>query len=393
MSLLNLLRFLRLPPLANGGLRRGTFTAWQVELTTRCPLSCRMCIREEAEGWLSGDMRIEDFRKILPYLRNVETVVLEGWGESLLHKDIIQIIRLVKKEGSKAGFVTSGRVLNSEYISELINAGVDFIGFSFSGTTPLTHNSIRLNSDLRSLMENIQTFNRIKAERGTENPRLHIIFLMVKDNISEIPSLPRFAKDIGIEEIVLINLIHVTNEWQESQRVFRCNAPSPHNEGPHPPHSPLSKGGIEGGYEEILKEAERRAKELKISLRRPYLFPVEVGVCEENPLSNLYISVDGEVSPCVYLYPPISSPFKRIFCGNEYKLEKVSFGNIFREPFDTIWNSKGYIKFREQFIKRKRKIEEMYSFLWNIGKERKSETELLPEPPEQCRTCHKMLGV
>ncbi len=373
------------------------FTAWQVELTTRCPLTCRMCIRGEAEGWFSGDMRIDDFKKLLPYLRDVETVVLEGWGESLLHRDIIQIIRLVKAEGSKAGFVTSGKVLNSEYISELINTDVDFIGFSLSGTTPLTHDSIRLNSDLRSLMENIQTFNRIKVERGTENPRLHIIFLMVKDNISEVPSLPQLAKDIGIEEIVLINLIHVTNEWQEGQRVFRCTAPSFPDKSPHPPFAKGGRGGIipkeeEGRYEEILKETGLKARELKIKIRRPSLSPVEVAVCEENLLSNLYISVDGEVSPCVYLYPPVPSPFKRIFCGNEYQLEKVSFGNIFREPFENIWNNRDYIEFRERFFQRKKRFEEIFS-PWNLGKFRSIETLSLPEPPEQCRTCHKMLGV
>ena len=401
MSLLNILGFLR--P------KTKPFTAWQVELTTRCPLSCRMCIREEAEGWLSGDMRIEDFKKILPYLRNVETVVLEGWGESLLHKDIIRIIRLVKAEGPKAGFVTSGRVLNSEYVSELIDADVDFIGFSLSGTTPLTHDSIRLNSDLRSLTENIQTFNKIKAEHGKENPRLHIIFLMVKDNISEIPSLPEFAKDIGIEEIVLINLIHVTNEWQEKQRVFRCNVNSGHGSECHSRESgnpekkanwiPVFTGMTDKGlqydnkdYEEILKEAEVKAKELKIKLRRPSLFPVEVAVCEENPLSNLYISVDGEVSPCVYLYPPVPSPFKRIFCENVYEIEKVSFGNIFKEPFESIWNNKDYIEFRERFLRRKKRFEEIFS-PWNLGKLRGIENISLPDSPVQCRTCHKMLGV
>lgn len=389
MSLLNFFRFLKLPllnpPLSKGRRRGGVFTAWQVELTTRCPLSCRMCIREEAEGWLSGDMKIDDFRKILPYLSNVNTVVLEGWGESLLHKDIIQIIRLVKKEGPKAGFVTSGRVLNREYISELINTGVDFIGFSLSGTTPLTHDSIRLNSDLRSLIENIQAFNEIKAERKTENPKLHFIFLMVKDNISEVPSLPQFAKDIGIEEIVLINLIHIRNEWQESQRVFRCNPPL---------IPPLVRGGngVVNDYESILKEAEVKAKELKIKLRSHPLSPKDVGVCEENPLTNLYISVDGEVSPCVYLYPPVPSPFKRIFCGNEYQLEKVSFGNIFRDPFEKIWNNKDYIGFRERFLQRKKRFEEVYS-LWNLGKYKSIESVSLPDPPEQCKTCHKILGV
>ncbi|MDP3049449.1 MAG: SPASM domain-containing protein [Thermodesulfovibrionales bacterium] len=363
-----------------GSLRPKTrpFSAWQIELTTRCPLSCRMCIREEAGDWFSGDMRIDDFKKLTPYFKDVETVILEGWGESLLHKNIIEAIRLVKAEGAQAGFVTSGRVLTRDYISELITAGVDFVGFSLAGATPQTHNSIRVNSDLQSLIRHIQTFNEIKADKKTKNPKLHIIYLMLKDNISEAPALLQLAKDTGIEEVVLTNLIHVTNDWQESQRVF-----SGRGKG----------GGVNKDYEEILHEAEVKAKELKINLRQPSLSPVDVPVCEENPLRNLYISVDGEVSPCVYLYPPVPSPFKRIFCGDDYEIEKVSFGNIFREPFHAIWNKKEYIEFRERFILRKRRCEEMYSPFLDIERLKRFEVTPLPDPPEQCRTCHKILGV
>ena len=50
------------------------------------------------------------------------------------------------------------------------------------------------------------------------------------------------------------------------------------------------------------------------SSRDPPSLPTDVSLCDENPLKNLYISSDGEVSPCVYLYPPLPSPFKRIFC-------------------------------------------------------------------------------
>ncbi len=361
------------------------FYAWQIELTTRCPLKCKMCIREGIKDWHNGDMNISDFKRLTPYLKDVETVVLEGWGESLLHKNLIEIIRVAKAAGPQVGFVTSGKALNREYISELINAGVDFIGFSLSGATLKTHNAIRVNSDLQSLIEHIQTFNEIKRNKKIKNPKLHIVYLMLKDNISEVPALLKLVKEIGIEEVVLTNLIHVANEWQEGQRVFRCIPLT------HP--SPLRGEGEGEGYEEILNEAEAKAKELNISLRRPSLSPIEVTVCEENPLRNLYISVDGEVSPCVYLYPPTSSPFKRIFCSKEYQLEKVSFGNIFKEPFHTIWNSRGYVEFRNYFIKRKGKVEEMYSYLWDMERLKRFEMEPLPDPPEQCRICHKILGV
>jgi MoaA/NifB/PqqE/SkfB family radical SAM enzyme len=93
------------------------FSAWQIEFTTRCPLRCKMCIRKESKNWQYQDMPLEDFKKLLPNLREVESVVLEGWGESLLHKDLSQCIRLVKKEGSQVGFVTSGMGLTENRVA------------------------------------------------------------------------------------------------------------------------------------------------------------------------------------------------------------------------------------------------------------------------------------
>lgn len=348
------------------------FSTWQIELTTRCPLRCRMCIREGAGDWQSGDMKLDDFKRLITYFKDVERVVLEGWGESLLHKNIIEIIRLVKAEGPDVGFVTSGMGLKKDIIADLITAGVDFIGFSLSGSTPGTHDSIRVNSDFQNLLSNIRAINEFKAGKKLNRPGLHIVYLMLKDNIFEIPSLIRLAKDIGVSDIILVNIIQISNEQQEKLRVFSCDE--------------------KNEYEDIIKEAETMARELNINLKRHSLSPAEVYVCEEDPLQNLYISVDGNVSPCVYLSPPVSSPFKRIFCGIEHRIEKLSFGNIFEEPFPDIWNNKEYAAFRNRFILRKKKIKGISSFFRNIDRLRQSETSSLPEPPPQCMTCHKMLG-
>jgi len=203
---------------------------------------------------------------------------------------------------------------------------------------------------------------------------MHLVFLMVKDNIFEVPSVPSFAKELGIEEVALTNICHTINPWQERQRVFVWES-------------------VKNQYEEIVKQAETNARGLNIRLKRPSLSAIDVPVCEENPLGNLYISVEGEVSPCVYLYPPLPSPFKRIFCGKEYWIEKVSFGNIFREPFSAIWNCGKYEQFRNRFIEREKTFRELYASLWDSPKMRDAQSNVLPHPPEPCKTCHKILGI
>ncbi len=354
--------------------RRKTFSAWQIELTTRCPLRCQMSIRTESADWKYQDMPFEQFQKILPYLKDVETVVLEGWGESLLYGHLPECIRLVKNEGPQVGFVTSGMGLTKPRVSELIEAGLDFVGFSISGTKQETHDAIRVNSQLPEVLGAIELFREEKAARGLDRPKMHMVFLMVKDNIEEVPTVPSFAKRSGIQEVVLTNICHMIKRRQEEQRVFVWE-------------------GHENGYESFVKQAEAEAQRLNINLKRPSLGAVDVAVCEENPLSNLYISADGEVSPCVYLYPSLPSPFRRIFCGKEYWVNKVSFGNLFREAFPTIWESRGYEHFRNRFASRKKTFQELTFSIWDSPKPLQVQDSPFPEPPDPCKTCHKILGV
>jgi MoaA/NifB/PqqE/SkfB family radical SAM enzyme len=324
--------------------------------------------------WQYQDMSLENFKKLLPYLKDVETVVLEGWGESLLHKDLPQCVRLVKKEGSQVGFVTCGMGLNENRVSELIGAGLDFVGFSIAGTTPETHDGIRVNSHLPEVLNAIRLFREEKKRQGLPRPKMHLVFLMVRDNIQEVLSVPSFAKEAGIDEVVLTNICHCINVWQEKNRVFVWE-------------------GAANPYEKIVKQAEEKARELNIKLKRPSLSAIDVDACEEDPLRNVYISTDGEVSPCVYLYPPLPSPFKRIFCSREYWVGRVSFGNVFEESFSRIWDSQNYRSFRNCFLERKGKLRELYFSPWDSSEMRDSRSTFLPEPPEPCKTCHKILGV
>jgi MoaA/NifB/PqqE/SkfB family radical SAM enzyme len=351
-----------------------TFSAWQIELTTRCPLQCKMCIRRENADWQFQDMALDDFKKILPYLKDVENVVLEGWGESLLYPHLHECIQLVKKEGPQVGFVTSGKGLTEKRVSELIDAGLDFVGFSIAGTTPESHEKIRVHSHLSEILDAIRFLTEEKKRQKINRPKMHLVFLMLKDNILDVPTVPSFAKGLGIEEVILTNICHTINIWQEEQRVFDW-------------------GGGENKYEGIVRKAEANGKKLNIRIKRPSLSAMDVSICEEDPLKNLYISAEGEVSPCVYLYPPLPSPFKRIFCSQTYSVEKMSFGNIFKESFPAIWNTEDYKSFRNQFGKRKEKFREAYLSFWDKTPMKHVEETAFPQPPESCQSCHKMLGV
>lgn len=348
------------------------FSAWQIELTTRCPLRCKMCCREGHHDMARQDMPLDNFQKLAPYFKNVEAVVLEGWGESLLHPHLIDCIRLVKQEGSQVGFVTSGKTLNEAYITELVKAGPDFIGFSLSGASPQTHDAIRVNSNFAELTQHIQFFQETKARLGKAIPKFHIVYLLLRNNIHELPLLLRLAKDLKIEEVILIHIALVSNAWQDQQRVF-ADTPNPE-------------------YEAILQEGERLAKELKIQYKRPSLTPRDVPVCSENPLQNLYISVKGNVSPCVYLNPPLPTPFTRLFRGKSHTLEKLKYGNIFSDSFEPVWEQKEYGEFRNCFTRRDKMFQDHYASVLDPDKMKEAGAKSFPPPPIPCHTCYKILG-
>jgi MoaA/NifB/PqqE/SkfB family radical SAM enzyme len=353
--------------------KRRTFRAWQIELTTRCPLACRMCARAGEAPWQHRDMALEDFRKLLPWLADVETVILEGWGESLRHRDLVTCIRLARERGPRVGFVTSGFGLTRDRIDELIEAGLDFVGFSVSGATALTHDAIRVHSHLPDLLAVIGLFREAKQALGLQRPAMHIVFLMLKDNIADLPAIPALAREAGVDEVVAINTCHIMTPWQDSQKAFVCQ-------------------GSPDAAEALVAGARANAQKLKVRFNAASLSAAECAVCAENPLENLYVSAEGEVSPCVYLNPPLPSPLSRLFCGREHRIEKVSFGNLFREPFPAIWDSPGYRAFRNRFRQRQKEQRDLYLSLLE-GPKWKEGGGLLSAPPEPCLSCHKIIGL
>ena len=353
---------------------RKTFSAWQIELTTRCLLRCAMCVKEAASTGVRRDMDFDDFSKIAPYFRKVKRIVLEGWGESLLYPRLCDCIRLVKREGAEAGFVTSGTGLNATCSAALLEAGLDFIGFSFSGATAETHNAIRQGSDFDALVESIRILQSDQKSRGMKGPRMHIVYLMLRNNVEETPAIVDLAKKLDIRKVALVHAILIASPDQERQRVF-------------------AEGAADERFEAVLKVAAARAASAGIDLIVPPLSPTEAGVCGEDPLQNLYISVDGEVSPCVYLYPPVASPFTRIHFGQKHSLEKLSFGNIFKQPFPEIWNGRAYTDFRKCFQDRQTVTRAARQASFGLDPGAAAETmKEMPQAPASCRTCHKLAG-
>ncbi|RPJ35794.1 MAG: hypothetical protein EHM27_16550, partial [Deltaproteobacteria bacterium] len=100
----------------------------------------------------------------------------------------------------------------------------------------------------------------------------------------------------------------------------------------------------------------------------------------------------GNVSPCVYLNPPLPTPFTRLFQGGSHTLEKLKYGNIFADSFEAVWKRKEYVEFRDCFEMREKRFQDHYASLLDPDKMKGTSGESFPPPPIPCQTCYKILG-
>jgi len=334
--------------------RRRKYNYLQIGVSSRCTHSCAMCPRTVfRDRWTSADMALETYERIAENFSSVKNVYLSGWGEPLLNPHFPEMVRLAKEAGCTVGFTTNGARLDDENMEQIIEDGVDLVSLSLAGANAHTHNSRRIGSRFNEVIEKIERLQELKKRMRSDSPRILLLFMMFKDNLGDLPKAVRLAEQVGASGIVATNLDYVGHATMDELRAFSCQ---------DPPENAQSK------VDEALELAERLSVEFTV-------FPLGLGgarLCSEDPLSNLYVSEDGEVSPCVYLNPPMPE-IPRIFCGKETVVPRISFGNITEKSFPEIWKSEGYSSFRAQ--------------LKELDEGRSSTI------PEECRTCYKAYGI
>jgi MoaA/NifB/PqqE/SkfB family radical SAM enzyme len=99
-----------------------------LEVTSQCNLTCEGCYHENIKGGHKSMAEIEEEFKVIKKLRKVDSVSIAG-GDPLLHPQILDIVKLVRKYGWKPIMNTNGLALTPELLKNLKKAGV--FGFTF----------------------------------------------------------------------------------------------------------------------------------------------------------------------------------------------------------------------------------------------------------------------
>lgn len=297
-----------------------------LELTTRCNLHCRTCVRNVWHEPLE-DMTDATFERILPGLRHLSDlreVVFGGYGEPFAHPRILDYLAAIKGLGVKITISTNGLLLNEERARALVELGVEGINVSLDGTDPETYADVRRGAKLRTVLRNVETLNWVKAERGTSLPRLGIEFVALKRNEAQIPDLPDLAQQLRANRVLVTHVLPHTPEMADEALYGRDE---------RPPLSATTGWAVKSsdwllwGIVELPRMnwgAERR--------------------CRFIAKKALVVGWDGGVSPCYAL----SHSYPYTIFGRRKEVTRYTFGNVNERDLAAIWMSDDYVRFRAQ---------------------------------------------
>jgi MoaA/NifB/PqqE/SkfB family radical SAM enzyme len=288
----------------------------QIEITNRCNYSCGMCPRESF-NLPEKDISFDLFTKIIHRLAQNKfhqyTITLTGWGEPLLHPELIDMIVYIKDKGHVVGVTTNGLLLAS-FIERFIEVRLDKLTISLDNVEEYT-GAIDGHPFSKTIQKSVETLIQSRSIR--KKPLVTIQTTM--HNKQQCLEIVRFAGEVGADRVYLV----------------RLSVPL----GKHSFQRPELEEELE-----IYKEAEKTAQKyglqvdtnyvafsnnlLRILYKqlRPVMYQFDK-YCPK-PYDYLYITIDGKATPC---------------CD----LPRYEVGNILKQGLDEIWHGDNIQYFRK----------------------------------------------
>jgi len=281
----------------------------QIEPTLNCNLRCRMC-RSPHLKRKSETLTLEGFKKVIAQFPYLQKVSLVGAGEPLLNPEIFDIIRFAKSKGLTIGFATNATLLDERITQEVLSSRLDWLNISLDGATKETYEMIRTGADYDTVIKNISNF----TAGSNGHLDISVWFLAMKTNLMELPDMVSLVHRLGIKSICVQTMHH----WGDPRWKDRLAGES------------LS--GDSGGMQEVLCRTARLAKKKRIRFQYVNIPDKQKPRACQWPWKACYITADGYVTPC---------------CLHGANPQVVSFGNIFDDDFENIWNNSKYREFRQ----------------------------------------------
>jgi radical SAM protein with 4Fe4S-binding SPASM domain len=200
---------------------------------------------------------------------------------------------------------------------------------SIDGATPGTYASIRVRGKLERVVRNVELLVETRARLQSSTPHLHLVVVIMKRNLDELPDLVRMARRLSFEEVFVQHLCHDFGE-ESLPAEYRPMREYVERE------TLLSEDA--GRVEAVFATARQAAEDAGLVLRLPRIRPKEHAPgtpgrerCDW-PWKGAYVSYQGLAMPCCMISTP----------------DRMNFGNIAERGVAATWHGADYQRFRDR---------------------------------------------
>lgn len=172
-------------------------------ITSRCNEICKFCYRIITDNESSLEKNMEILKVLIEL--SVDKISWTG-GEALLYPNLIELLKVAKKNGIKNNLITNGRELSKENIHEIASY-IDYLTLSYDSNSDDIHEL--MGRGMKHGKHIIEILDFINDEKI--NIRIKINTLVSKMNKSGISDIANVLKNYQIERWKLFKFIPLRN--------------------------------------------------------------------------------------------------------------------------------------------------------------------------------------
>ncbi|HEY9199344.1 MAG TPA: radical SAM protein [Gammaproteobacteria bacterium] len=306
----------------------------QIEPVGQCNLRCQMCaIQFRRDGAPHGPLAFMEFDRYCALLEQMPTLRelhLQGLGEPLMHPRFFDMVAHAVARGIRVTTNTNLMLLSGRRAELCLHSGLAELHVSLDAASAAVYERIRVRASLERVLNNLRRLLALRAESGRAQPRVHIIMVIMRQNLDELPELVRLTHELGADALSVQHLCH---DFAESALPEQYRPMRDFVDG----ESLLAEDA--GRIRTVFAAARRRAQDLGVPLRLPGLdrprpaVPRSAPRCDW-PWRGPYISYRGEVMPCCMVGTP----------------DRACVGHTALESFGAVWEGAAYDVFRDGLL-------------------------------------------
>ncbi|HEY3448917.1 MAG TPA: radical SAM protein [Myxococcales bacterium] len=183
------------------GLATGGPIHCNLQVTYRCNFKCDICDFWKTQHDQAEELSIGDIRLIGKKLNELGTLIISlAGGEPLIREDLCDVIHVLNEENHFPILITNGWFVNESLAKDLSKAGLQEISVSVDYADPAKHDKQRgAKGSWERAVKALELLNRYRSNKTN---RVHMITVLMDDNLEEIEKLIVLAKDIGVTYMV-----------------------------------------------------------------------------------------------------------------------------------------------------------------------------------------------